>query len=225
MKNILITGSNGMIGNLILQKCLASEDVKQVTILVRKPSGFQHPKLKEVLHGNFLDYSGVEDFLKNQDVCFYCIGVYTGQVPPAEFRKITVDFTKSFGETLKQNSPRATFCFLSGQGVDPQEKSRIMFARDKGAAENSLLNLKFEAIHFFRPGYIYPTVKRKEPNLMYKILRVLYKPILSKIYPNFGITSEQLAQAMVEVGLKGNKNVIFENKDIRTLTNSTSTPF
>ena len=65
------------------------------------------------------------------------------------------------------------------------------------------------------PGYIYPNTPRKEPNFSYKLMRLLYKPILSKIYPNIGISSEDLAEAMVEIGLKGGKKIIYENKDIR----------
>ena len=90
-----------------------------------------------------------------------------------------------------------------------------MFARDKGAAENIILDLVFEKTYIFRPGYIYPNTPRKEPNFSYKLMRLLYKPILSKIYPNIGISSEDLAEAMVEIGLIGGKKIIYENKDIR----------
>ena len=57
-------------------------------------------------------------------------------MPKDEFRKITVDYTVSFATALKKGSPNAVFCFLSGQGADRTEKSRMMFARDKGHAEN-----------------------------------------------------------------------------------------
>ena len=174
-KNVIITGSSGMIGGLILQKCLERNDVAKVTSLVRKKSGISHPKLVEIVHGDFLNYSAVEDHFKNQDVCFFCIGVYTGQVPKEEFVRITVGYTKAFAETLKRLSPETVFCFLSGSGADTKEKSRILFAREKGKAENILLGLSFKATHIFRPGYIYPVSPRKEPNLSYRIFRVLYK--------------------------------------------------
>ncbi|MDQ3111212.1 MAG: NAD(P)H-binding protein, partial [Bacteroidota bacterium] len=123
MKNIIITGSNGMIGGLILQECLNRPDVAKVTSIVRGKSGIAHAKLVEIIHENFLDYSSIAEHFKNQDAAFYCIGVYTGQLPKDEFRKITVDFTKAFAKTLRENSAKATFCFLSGQGADQKEKS------------------------------------------------------------------------------------------------------
>jgi nucleoside-diphosphate-sugar epimerase len=214
-KRVIIAGSSGMIGSLILSQCLAREDVSQVTILVRRASGISHPRLVEVIHNDFLDYKPVEAFFRNQDVCFFCIGVYTGQVPADEFTRITVDYTKAFGDMLKRQSPRASFCFLSGQGADAKEKSRILFAREKGKAENYLLNLKFPAAYIFRPGYIYPVTPRHEPNISYRIFRVLYKYVFAFVLPAVGVSSEQLAKAMVNTGLNGGDRVIYENAAIR----------
>lgn len=213
MKNIIITGTNGMIGNLILQICLKRDDVAKVTSITRKPLSMYHPKLVEVIHDDFLDFSRVEGYLKDQDVCFFCIGVYTGKVPTESFKKITVAYTEIFANALRKNNEATSFCFLSGQGADISETSRVLFAREKGIAENILVKLKFKSTHIFRPGYIYPDVKRVEPNLMYQLMRLLYKPV-KFIYPNIGVTSQKLATAMVEVGMNGGK-VIFENKDIR----------
>ncbi len=213
MKNVIITGTNGMIGNIILQKCLQRDDVAKVTSITRKSLGIYHPKLEEVIHDDFLDYTKVEPFLKNQDTCFYCIGVYTGQVSTEEFKKITVAYTEVFAIALKKNSEQTSFCFLSGQGADSKEKSSILFAREKGIVENILLKLKFKNIHIFRPAYIYPVTPRLEPNFLYKMMRILYKP-LKFTYPNFAVSSVKLADTMVEVGMNGGK-IIYENDDIR----------
>lgn len=220
MKNVIITGSNGMIGSLILKNCLDNPSVKSVTTFVRKKSGVVHPKLIEICHTNFENFSGMESNFINQDLCFYCIGVYTGQVPRDEFAKITIDYTMSFAEMLRKNNESATFCFLSGQGADQSGKSKLMFAKDKGIAENLLFDLKFNQLYRFRPGYIYPTHPRIEPNFFYKVMRVLYRPFLNIVYPNIGVTSEKLADTMVAVGLKGSSLSIFENKDIRLYRNS-----
>lgn len=217
MKNVIITGASGMIGGLILDYCLQREDVKQVTSITRKKSGLSHPKLREVLHENFTDYSSITGYLQHQDICFFCIGVYTGQVPRAQFREITVNVTAAFAAALKTESPEAVFCFLSGQGADRSEKSKLMFALDKGIAENQLISLQFPQLAIFRPGYIYPVTPRKEPNLFYRIFRVLYKPLLSKVYPNIGLSSEELAKAMVYTGFNGGPQLIYENSDIKQI--------
>jgi uncharacterized protein YbjT (DUF2867 family) len=215
--NVIITGSNGMVGGLILNKCLASFEVTQVTSIVRRPTGIIHPKLKEIIHTDFLDFTAIEEVFKNQDVCFYCIGVYTGKVSRAEFATITIDYTRAFAEMLRKHNEKTTFCFLSGQGADRKEKSRVMFAKDKGIAENILFHLKFAKMHSFRPGYIYPVVPRQEPNLTYKLMRLFYKPVVSWLFPFACVTSEQLTSVMVEVGLHGGHKEIYENNDIRKI--------
>ncbi|WP_018612153.1 NAD(P)H-binding protein [Segetibacter koreensis] len=214
MKNIIIAGSTGMIGNLILQNCLKRNDVQKVTSITRRRSQINDVKLVEVLHTDFLNYDSVNEYFKNQDICFYCIGVYTGQVPRNEFRKITVDYTNAFAKALKENSPEATFCFLSGQGADQSEKSVMMFAKDKGIAENILLSYDFPHTYIFRPGYIYPVTPRKEPNVTYKIMRGIY-PFLNRVYHSGVINSEELSNAMVDIGINSGNKIIYENNDIR----------
>jgi uncharacterized protein YbjT (DUF2867 family) len=214
MKNIIITGTNGMIGKLVLESCLLRKDVSKIVSITRKSISIIHEKLVEVIHADFLEYTSIEHYFKNIDVCYYCMGVYTGQVPTPEFKKITVDFTKAFATILKKHNENISFCFLSGQGADSNEKSKILFAREKGIAENILLKLKFAHTHIFRPGYIYPNTPRQEPNFFYKLMRILYKPIAA-IYPNIGVTSIQLANKMVSVGLEGGDKIVYENKDLR----------
>lgn len=212
--NVIITGASGMIGKLILDHCLESDQVKTITSISRKSLGCTNPKLIEIIHADFLDFSAVKNHFKNQDLAFYCLGVYTGQVSTQEFKKITVDFTRSFAETIQKNSPKVRFCFLSGAGADSTETSNILFARQKGIAENNLQKQLFNALHIFRPGYIYPVQPRLEPNWTYRLFRKLYKP-LSAIYPNIGIASQQLADKIFEVGLNGSRQLVYENRDIR----------
>ena len=119
-----------MIGQLVLSLCLERADVSKVISITRKKTGIQHPKLTEIIHHDFLQYNDLYELLQGIDICFYCIGVYTGQVPRDLFRTITVDFTKALGDALKLISPAAGFCFLSGQGADSTENSRVMFALD-----------------------------------------------------------------------------------------------
>ena len=138
-------------------------------------------------------------------------------MPKDEFRKITVDYTVSFATALKKGSPNAVFCFLSGQGADRTEKSRMMFARDKGRAENFLSRIGFARVHCFRPGYIYPVQPRKEPNTTYVIFRALWKPLFSWLTPGMGLTSEQLAYAMVKVGFGQEEPEIIENNMIKRI--------
>lgn len=213
-KKIILTGASGMVGGILLNLCLESEKVEKVISLVRRPSTSRHPKLEEIVVKDFLQYDSNTIDLEGVDIAFFCIGVYTGAVPEDLFRKITVDYPVALAKALYEHSPDATYCLLSGAGADRTEKSRTMFARDKGVAENQLATIGFKAFHTFRPGYIYPVTPRKEPNFAYTVFRKLYplmKPLMGK---NSSITSVELAQGMFNVGMSGHAQEVLENKDI-----------
>lgn len=204
-----------MIGGHALTLCLERDQVGKVISLGRQKTGISHPKLQEIVVDNFLELDSCADQLTNLDACIFCLGVYTGQVPAPQFREITVEYTRALAQLLHDKNHQLVFCYLSGQGADRSGKSRMMFARDKGAAENLLFEFDADNTYSFRPGYIYPVTPRKEPNLVYAVSRALYKPVLSKIMPNSNIASDDLAAAMVDVALEGGKKPIYENIDIR----------
>jgi uncharacterized protein YbjT (DUF2867 family) len=215
-KKVVITGSTGMVGGLILQLCLQNEEVAEVISLVRKATQLQHPKYKEVIVSNFLQYESLAHHFDNVDIIYYCLGAYTGSVKAEAFRIINFDYPFHLAKIIHEVSPMATFCLLSGQGADRTEKSKMQFARDKGAIENALSALHFKCFYSFRPGYIYPTKKRREPNYFYKLSRLLY-PILKLLGDNLSITDIQLATIIFQVGMKGYTKEILENKDMRGL--------
>ncbi|NER15395.1 NAD(P)H-binding protein [Leptobacterium flavescens] len=212
MKKVIIAGASGMTGNLVLEHCLSSSEIVEVTSLARTRTNKEHSRLNEVIISDFTDYSRQEDLFHGVDIAFFCIGVYTGQVPGKKFREITVDYAIAFAEAVKRGNPNARLCFLSGAGADRTEKSSASFARYKGMAEILISELGLD-FHTFRPGYIYPVTPRKEPNLMYRILRILY-PLLRLAGSNSSIKSTELAAAMFQVGLNGAKSEILENRDI-----------
>ena len=91
MKNVIIAGASGMIGGLILEECISSNEVNKVISLVRNKSGKTDPKVEEVIISDFADLSFHSKLFEKVDAAFFCIGVYTGQVPDEMFKKITVD--------------------------------------------------------------------------------------------------------------------------------------
>ena len=87
---VLLTGSSGMIGDLILKHCLNSIEITEIKSLVRTPSRTRHSKLKEIVIENFEDYSKHVDLFQDIDIAFFCIGVYTGKVPDDFFKVIEI---------------------------------------------------------------------------------------------------------------------------------------
>jgi len=218
---LAIVGATGMVGGYALRYALEHPAVSHVTAIGRRKLGIAHPKLEEVVHRDFADCSALAEPLSGQDAAVYCIGAYTGAVPDAVLRKITVDYTIEFARVLRGSSPDSAFSFLSGGGADPTGRSRIAYARFKGQAEQALLAVGFPCVYIFRPAYIYPVEPRKEPNFGYRLLRGIY-PVFRVLFPNQVIRADDLARAMVDVTVRGrgeHGGVVLENRDIRAMVN------
>jgi uncharacterized protein YbjT (DUF2867 family) len=211
-----------MVGGHALRYALGHPAVGRITAIGRRALGISHPKLKEVPHRDFADCSPLAEALSGQDGALFCLGAYTGSVPDAALRTITVDYTVEFARVFRSNSPNAAFSFLSGSGADPSGRSRLAFARYKGEAENALHAAGFPRLYIFRPAYIYPVESRKEPNVSYRILRAVY-PVFRTLLPNQVIRSDDLARAMVDVAVRDTserQSSVFENRDIRAMVPS-----
>jgi uncharacterized protein YbjT (DUF2867 family) len=216
---LVIVGATGMVGGYALRHALEACAVGAVTAIGRRKLGISHPKLNEVLHKDFSDCSALAQAVTGQDACVFCLGTYTGTVPDAELRTITVDYTIEFARVLRDSSPDAAFSFLSGSGADPTGRSRMAFARYKGEAEKALLAAGFPGVYIFRPAYIYPVEPHKEPNFGYRLLRAIY-PAFRLLFPNQVIRADDLARAMVDVTVRRTgepRALVFENRDIRAM--------
>jgi len=225
-KRVVIVGATGMVGGYALRYALEHPAVGRAMAIGRRTLKISHPKLKEVLHRDFADCSALAEPLTGQDAVIFCLifclGAYTGAVPDAQLHKITVNYTIEFARVLHGSSPDAALSFLSGSGADPTGRSRMAFARYKGEAEKALLAAGFPRVYVFRPAYIYPVEPRREPNFSYRLLRRIY-PAFRLLFPNQVIRADDLAQAMVDVAVRGTgerEGLVFENRDIQAMVES-----
>ncbi len=221
-KKVIITGASGMVGKGVLLECLDHPSIDTVLVLGRTSTGIKHPKLMELLHTDFTDYTEVSEKLKGYDACYFCLGVSAGGMKESDYRKITYDYTLTLGKTLFELNPDIAFIYVSGQGTDSSEKGRMMWARVKGKTENDLLALGFKQAFMFRPGIILPLrgIKSKTPSyqFFYTYLGWLFK-LVKVLSPDSVNDTTQIGLAMINATLHGfDKNVI-GTKDINVLAN------
>lgn len=211
---IIVTGPTGTAGSEVITQALADPRVEQITAISRRPLAVEHRKLKTVILKDFLDYSSIQSELQGHDACLFCLGISQKHVDAATYRTITFDFAVAGLKGIRSASPEITFCFLSAKGADSSEKSRVLFARVKGEAENALLAIGSPGIYIFRPGYIEPTVRLPHHDRYERIMKKL-SPFFHLVFPGFIVTSADLARAMIDVGISGGGNTIVTNSDIK----------
>lgn len=211
--NIIITGVTGMVGEGVLLAALERPDVASILILGRRPSGFAHPKVKELVHADLFDLSSVEEQLRGFDACFFCLGTTSVGKKEEEYRRTTYDLTMHVAATLARLTTAMTFCYVSGEGTDGTEQGRIAWARVKGKTENDLRRLPFKGAYSFRPGFIRPLPGQKNAYPFAKPLGALY-PFLKRLLPGHLCTVEDLAAAMVGVTQRGYHTPVLGNREI-----------
>lgn len=204
-----------MVGEGVMHQCLQHPDVEAVLIINRKPSGYKHPKLTEIVHADFFDLMPIEDQLAGYNACYFCLGISSVGVSKEDFYKTTYMLTLNVAQTLVQYNPDMTFCYVSGAGTDSKEKG-TGWAAVKGKTENDLMKLPFLQVYAFRPGFIKPIKGLTKTHGFYKYINWLF-PVGRALYPAGFATLQEVAQAMITVTGQGYHTKVIEGKDIITL--------
>ena len=217
----IITGSTGMVGEGVLHECLNHPEVESVLVINRKPCGKSHPKLKEIIHPDFSDFSSIENELKGYNAAYLCMGTTSFGLKEADYTRITYDLTLALAEPLAKLNPDMTVCYVSGAGSDSSENGRLMWTNVKGKTENALLRLPFKQAFMFRAGIIQPTAGMQNTYLMYKLVNPIL-PVVRLVFPKMVSTLSEIGQAMIAVTEQGFENSILEVKDIVAVAQSSS---
>ena len=214
---VILFGATGMVGQAALRECLLNPGVERVLTIGRSPTGQTNEKLQELVHADLTSYVGISDQLTGYDACFFCLGISSAGMSEADYRRITVDIASAAARALVEKSPQMVFIFVSGAGSDGTGKSRTMWARVKGEAENAILALPFRGAYVFRPAFIRPmhgiTSRTRAYRVAYAVLRPLV-PLLTALFPHQSTTTEKLGRAMLGVARRGAPKRILESDDI-----------
>lgn len=214
---VIITGATGMVGKGVLLECLDHADIDKVLLINRRSIGLTHPKLVEVIHKDFSDYSKITDTLSGYHAAYLCMGVSAAGLDETKYTDITYLYTINLAQTLYKLNPNMTITYVSGEGTDSSEKGRTMWARVKGKTENDLLKMGFKQTFMFRPGAIIPLRGIKSGTKLYQFFYDYFMWLIKFIKllaPNSVVNTTQLGLAMINVAMKGYEKTVLRPKDI-----------
>jgi uncharacterized protein YbjT (DUF2867 family) len=197
-----------MVGQGVLRECLLDPGVTEVFTVGRSATGRKDPKLREIIHRDFTDFSNLN---VDGDACFWCLGVTSLGMSEADYAHITHDYTLAAARVLAR--PTMTFVFVSGTGADGD----AMWARVKRRTEEDLAALPFKDLYIFRPGLIVPLNGIRSRTRIYNILYPILYPLMMlvrKISPDSMTDTERVGKAMLTVARKGFHRKILESADM-----------
>jgi uncharacterized protein YbjT (DUF2867 family) len=217
---VILFGATGMVGQGVLRECLIDPAVESVLAVGRSPTGQHDVKLREIVHGDFTDFSAIESELSGYDACFFCLGVSSLGMDAERYRHLTYDITMAAATTLARLNPGMVFTYVTGRGTDSTEQGGLMWARVKGKTENDLLKLPFKAAYMFRPAGIQPLHGVRSKTGWINAIYVVAAPLLSyfaRTSPKYMTTSEKLGRAMITVARDGFPRPVLESEDINAI--------
>jgi len=209
---VVIFGASGMVGAGVLLECVEDPRVQSVLVVGRTSSGIAHPKVREILHQDFFDYTSISAEFADCDACFFCLGVSSIGMTEHDYRQVTYDLTVDFARPLARLNPEMTFCYVTGAGTDSTEHGQVMWARIKGATENELLRLFRRAV-MFRPAMMRATAGQRNLKGWYRALAWIY-PIGRALAPGRFCTLQEVGRAMINAATAGAPRHVLEVRDI-----------
>jgi nucleoside-diphosphate-sugar epimerase len=213
---IIITGATGLIGAEVVRQGIKDPDITELILLVRSEPEFKHPKITVVLHKDFLDYTVAAEYFSKADAIAWCLGISQTQVSKTRYEIITHGYVDACIRFCMQVNPTIRFVFVSGDGADTTERSRTLFKRIKGKAENALLQSGLTNFFIVRPDAVNPRHKNKKAPLAYKLAYPFF-PLVEKLAPHKIIWSDVLAKALIQIIKNGYEKNLLENVELREL--------
>jgi len=202
LKEVMIFGASGTVGDGILKALLMDKNVQSVQVITRRltPRINEGAKLGKVMvtkHMNYMDYTPIKDKLRNTKAVYWAIGTSAKNVSDEDYTKIHVDFPVAFVKLWlsldKEN--HKSFHLITGAGTGAD--SWFHWAREKAKAEIKLSDLaKGTGLRFvaYRPSFVMPSAARATffHSLFYTPLKFM----------NLAVKSTHIGQCMIEVTMR-----------------------
>lgn len=211
----ILFGATGMVGQAVLRECLRDDGVKAVLAIGRTATGMAAAKLHELVRPDLFEFGLPPEQLEGYDACFFCLGVSSAGMNPADYTRLTYDLTMGWARTLAAVNPAMTFIYVSGAGTG----GRAKWAQVKKRTEDALLEL-FPHSYMFRLGMLQPLHGETSKTRWTRMAYVGFGPILPLVRalaPGLVITSEQLGRAMIRVVREGAPKRVLESADMVAL--------
>jgi NAD(P)H-binding len=213
---IIVTGATGLIGAEVVRQAINDSNITELILLVRNKPETEHPKITVVIHNDFSNYAAVSEYFRKAGALIWCLGISQTQVSKKQYEIITYEYLDGCVKFCMQANPAIRFVFVSGDGADRTEKSRTLFKRLKGKAENSLLRSGLKNSFIARPDAVRPKHKNKRAPFAYKLVYPLF-PLIEKLAPHKIIWSDVLARALLHIAKNGYEKNTIENVELRSL--------
>ena len=200
MKTALVIGATGLIGRQLVELLLADSRYITVIALARKPLTLKHSKLKNIQ----FDFDNPDELRVQGDELFCCLGTTIKKAGSQQaFYKVDYEYTLLSAQLAYKNGTKR-ITLVSSMGAD--KNARIFYNRTKGAIEEAIAAIGFEATFIVRPSLLLGS--RTEFRLGEVIAKTLMKVFDFAIPRKYrAIDAAQVARAMIVLMNSGKRGL------------------
>ncbi|MCJ1307240.1 hypothetical protein MMC25_000886 [Agyrium rufum] len=218
---VIISGCTGTIGKEVLNQCLQLPSITTVYALTRRElpaSASSNPKLKTIIHKDFLSYpESILQQVSDADACIWALGLALPPKSGPSLRTINLEYTlaaaNAFANSLaKQRSSTADkfrFVYVSGMLAVKDQEKPLWFAEEgrrmRGEIENELV-----ALQKAHPETLETTVAR--PGMVLAKNTYLMGPLISTMH---AVKVDELAALLVDCAMNGREEQIVDSAPVR----------
>ncbi|GIJ03887.1 epimerase [Spirilliplanes yamanashiensis] len=209
---MVVFGATGMVGQGVLRESLLAADVERVTVVGRTATGVRHPKLHEIRHTDFTDFTPIAGELAGHDAVFWCLGVSSVGMSEADYTRVTYDYTVAAARVFDPGT--TTFVYVSGAGTN--EHGRQMWARVKGRTERYVLD-RFPRGYALRPGFVQPVHGVRSKTRLYQshlTMTAPLHPLIRRLAPNATTSTADVGRTMVRLARVGSPDRVLGNRQL-----------
>lgn len=203
MKKAIVIGATGLVGRELIKQLTAGNDFAEVISLVRRRSGFTHPKLTE--YPVDFDYPDQWQSLLYGDVLFSAMGTTRAKAGSKD-AQYQIDFCYQY-EVAKIAASHGVpgYVLISSSGAN--SLSGNFYLRMKGQLDDAVQNLPFLFTHIIRPGQLDGNriEKRRFEKAALCIMHLINRAGMLKAYRP--IRAELVAKAMIHASGKNTSGV------------------
>lgn len=210
----IILGATGLTGSWLLELLLNDERFDEVRALVRRATGVQHPKLRELL----VDFDQPDTWQAqvSGDVLFAAFGT-TRSRAGGKTLQYKVDYTYQYrvAQVAAENGVKA-LVLVSSSGADAS--SAFFYLRMKGELDRDVQQLPFERVRILRPGVLEGLRREHRPLEHYGTIAIKTFNQVGLFRKYRPIHVRNLAKAMIESAMDNSPGVqIYESEAVFAL--------
>ncbi|PTU31290.1 NAD(P)H-binding protein [Stenotrophobium rhamnosiphilum] len=201
----LVAGATGLVGQLLVQRLLASGAYDRIKLLARRALSIDDARIENVI-GDYSDLGTLGKSLQADDV-FCCLGTTLKKAGSrAAFERVDYQMVVDLARAAHAQGAKQ-FLVVSAAGT--AEHSPSFYSRVKAHMERDVSAVGYDAVHIVRPALLIGAREESRPaEKISQMIMPLFNPLLIGSMKKYrSVRGEDVADALLQLARRETRGV------------------